>query len=147
MVEPSFLTETCTPSSFCPVAEVIEPVSNWSAEAVVAAPTRTTLATLANNWHRKFVMMFLSSGLLDSLVTLRRWREGKQRPCPHAGKVGKGRAVAWHSQHWHSSTYAERSDRPISLCANRMGSDAVLKTSTGEVASSARPAHAEPQVC
>src|SRR6516225_6631810 len=61
MVAPSFLAETCTPSSFWPEAEVIEPVSNWSAEAVLAAPTRTTLATLANNWHRIFVMVFFSS--------------------------------------------------------------------------------------
>ena len=38
IVEPSFLAETCTPSSFWPEAEVIEPFSNWSAEAVLAAP-------------------------------------------------------------------------------------------------------------
>src|SRR6267378_3400831 len=75
MVEPSFLAETCTPSSFWPEAEVIEPVSNWSAEAVLAAPTRTTLATLANNWHRKFVMMFLSSSRLlgQRIGALERW--------------------------------------------------------------------------
>src|SRR6266566_1467029 len=93
MVEPSFLAETCTPSSFCPVAEVIEPVSNWSADAVLAAPTRTTLATLANNWHRKFVMMFLSSGLLDAhppryLPPLAR---GVTRDPPHMrGRSGRG---------------------------------------------------------
>src|SRR5260370_15269893 len=75
MVEPSFWAETCTPSSFWPEAEVIEPVSNWSAEAVLTAPTRTTPATLANNWHRKFVMMFLSSSrLLGSRIgALERW--------------------------------------------------------------------------
>src|SRR5215475_3789708 len=56
MVEPSFLAETCTPSSFWPEAEVIEPVSSCSAEAVLAAATRTRLATLANNWPRICVM-------------------------------------------------------------------------------------------
>src|SRR5215470_4461911 len=60
MVEPSRLAETCTPSSIWPDAEVIEPVSNWSAEAVLAAPTRTRLATLANNWPRISVMVFSS---------------------------------------------------------------------------------------
>jgi len=35
MVEPSRLAETSTPSSFWPEADVIEPVSNWSAEAVL----------------------------------------------------------------------------------------------------------------
>src|SRR5260370_7329206 len=81
MVEPSFLAETCTPSSFWPEAEAIEPVSNWSAEAVLAAPTRTTLATLANKWHRKTVMMFLSSSRLlgTPLSTLSRMRERVER--------------------------------------------------------------------
>ena len=60
MVVPSFLAEICTPSSFWPEAEVIEPVSNWSAEAVVTAPTRTRLATLANNWPRICVMVIFS---------------------------------------------------------------------------------------
>src|SRR5579871_6856566 len=84
MVEPSFLAETCTPSSFWPDAEVIEPVNNWSAEAVLAAPTRTTLATLANNWHRKFVMVFLSfTRLLGSRI-------GALEPFP--GAVNRRRA-------------------------------------------------------
>ena len=61
MVEPSFLADTKTPSSFWPAAEAIEPVSNWSAEAVVAAnPTTTRLATLAKSLPRTWVMMCLS---------------------------------------------------------------------------------------
>jgi len=51
MVEPSFLAATSTPSNFWPVAEAIEPVSNWSADAVVAAkPTTTRLATPARSF-------------------------------------------------------------------------------------------------
>src|SRR6266852_4383309 len=99
MVEPSFLAETCTPSSFWPEAEVIEPVSNWSAEAVLAAPTRTTLATLANNWHRKFVMVFLSSHGCSVRI-----------PLPHAGEGWEGASGSLAQ-----STDAERRDRPISL--------------------------------
>src|SRR5215470_14230977 len=108
MVEPSFLAETCTPSSFWPEADVIEPVSNWSAEAVLAAPTRTTPATLANNWHRKFVMMVLSSSLLL----------GNSPPCPppHAGEGREG-ASGGLAQ----SNNAARRDRPMSLLHQSCG--------------------------
>jgi len=46
------------------------------------------------------------------------------------------------------STDAERRDRPIpsSLCVNRMGINAVLKISPGQVAASIKLARAEPQV-
>src|ERR1700681_1943830 len=62
MVDPSFLAEICTPSIFWPVGPVIEPVSNWSADAAVGvnAAARTRLATLANNWPRTCVIVSLS---------------------------------------------------------------------------------------
>src|SRR5215831_16935246 len=90
IVEPSFLAETCTPSSFWPEAEVIEPVSNWSAEAVLAAPTRTRLATLTNNWPRICVMVFSSFAcnaamllLVDKVTPERKTREGPSRRNPN----------------------------------------------------------------
>src|SRR5215472_15188021 len=82
IVEPSFLAETCTPSSSWPEAEVIEPVSNWSAEAVLAAPINTKLATLTNNWRRICVMVFSSfacnAAMLFADLSIRVRRRGRQ---------------------------------------------------------------------
>src|ERR1700730_15598245 len=113
MVEPSFLAETCTPSSFWPEAEVIEPVSNWSAEAVLAAPTRTRLATLANNWPRICVIVFLSFTRLFYFL-----------------RIGAPERLALGM-----STSADRSDLPILIFSEtiRTGIDAVLKVSVGQV--------------
>src|SRR5215831_1220612 len=102
MDEPSFLAETCTPSSFWPEAEVIEPVSNWSAEAVLAAPTRTRPAALANSWHRKFVIVFLSSSHGCSASASR------SQPSPRmSGEGGEGARDGLAQ-----STDAERRARP-----------------------------------
>src|SRR5215831_1831907 len=110
MVELSRLAETCTPSSFWPDAEVIDPVSNWSAEAVLAAPTRTRLATPATNWPRRCVMVFLS---------FRSLRIGGPE------RLGLAR-----------STNAKRRDRPISSERVVGASARFSKASTGKVAPS-----------
>src|SRR5215467_11531188 len=112
MVEPSFLAETCTPSSFWPEAEVIEPVSNWSAEAVLAAAARTRPAALANSWHRKFVIVFLSSSHGCSGGVSR------SQPSPHEREGGEGARDGLAQ-----STDAERRDRPIPLAR-------ILRTTT-----------------
>src|SRR6266849_4988732 len=132
MVEPSFLAETCTPSSFWPEAEVIEPVSNWSAEAVLAAPTRTRPATLANSWPRKCVMVFLSSHGCSGSASL--------PTSPHAGRVGRGRAVAWHSQQTPNAATGRYPSARIVRVATRFSKQA--RANWRHLAL----AHAEPQV-
>src|ERR1700678_3228364 len=58
------------PSSFSPVADVIEPVSSSSADAAAgtSAATKTRLATLANNCPRTCVMVFLSFTRCPALI-------------------------------------------------------------------------------
>ncbi len=56
IVEPSFLAEISTPSSFCPAAEATEPDSNWSADAGTTKPIAAIAATLASNLPRTLVM-------------------------------------------------------------------------------------------
>src|SRR5215467_5034125 len=75
MVAPAFLADTCTPSSFWPEAEVIEPVRSWSAEAPPAAKPTMRPATLANNFPRISVMVRLSfKALMASLAAAGRAR-------------------------------------------------------------------------
>src|SRR5215475_378247 len=112
MVEPSCLAETCTPSSFWPEAEVIEPVSNWSAEALLAAATSTRPATLAINWPRKIVIGFSPPRLLATL----------RSPMRAGQRAGRAIGLA-------QSTDAGRCDRPIFLCLNPRANIAVLKKS------------------
>src|SRR5437899_4887298 len=77
MVEPSFLADTCTPSSFWPEADVIEPVSSWSAEAPLAAKPTTRPATLASNFPRICVMMrSLLQSFMGSFTALTARRRG-----------------------------------------------------------------------
>jgi hypothetical protein len=59
IVEPSFLAEICTPSSFWPDAEATKPDSNWSADAGTTKPIAAIAATLASNLPRALVMVLL----------------------------------------------------------------------------------------
>src|SRR5467141_2076316 len=115
MVEPSCLADTCTPSSFWPAAEVIEPVSNWSAEAVLTAPTRTTLATLANKWHRKSVMMFSPPHAIAPVAhRALAWRHSRQTPSEATGPRPSARIVRAQrgSQRKHERSSAKCEFRP-----------------------------------
>src|SRR5215472_5560420 len=62
MVEPSIFAETVTPSSFCPAAELITPLSTWSAAcvalAMIATANMTTqrIATPARRVLRSLLM-------------------------------------------------------------------------------------------
>src|ERR1700722_10051923 len=94
MVEPSFLADTCTPSSFWPEAEVIEPVSSWSADAPLAANPTTRPATLANSLPRICVMMGISCLRLGVMALFGRWaacRAGRRGLDRHGADVGNNR--------------------------------------------------------